>query len=60
MEATTDAWSPFLVEMCDGRRTVLECFDKLKAEGVLPASCDPKEFAGAVAVLVSGGFMFLE
>jgi hypothetical protein len=32
----------------------------LKQQGVLPETGDPKEFALAVASLVSGGFIFLD
>jgi methylase of polypeptide subunit release factors len=60
MEAATDAWAPFLIAMCDGQQTVRDYFEELKSQQVFPASADPGEFARAVAVLVSGGFMFLE
>lgn len=60
MEARTDGWSPFLVAICDGTKTLREYFEDLKNREVFPPTADPAEFARAVAVLVSGGFIFLE
>jgi methylase of polypeptide subunit release factors len=60
MDATTDAWAPFLVGVCDGSRTLREHFEDLKSQGALPATAVADEFARAVAVLVSGGFILLE
>jgi SAM-dependent methyltransferase len=60
MEARTDAWSAFLVAICDGTKTLREYFHELKDRQVFPPTADPAEFARAVAVLVSGGFIFLE
>jgi hypothetical protein len=60
MDARTDAWAPFLVGMCDGTKTLHEYFQCLKDQQVFPEQADPAEFARAVAVLVSGGFIFLE
>ena len=60
MEARTDAWSPFLVAMCDGTKTLRELFEELKQREIFPETADVAEFAHAVGVLVSGGFIFLE
>jgi methylase of polypeptide subunit release factors len=60
MEARTDAWSPFLVAMCDGTKTLRELFAELKEREIFPETADIGEFAQAVGALVSGGFIFLE
>jgi methylase of polypeptide subunit release factors len=60
MDATTDAWAPFLVGMCDGSKTLRQHFEDLKAQEALPATARPDEFARAVSVLISGGFILLE
>ncbi len=57
MEARTDEWAAFLVSMCDGQHTVAEYFEQLKEQGALPAEGRADEFAQAVAVLISGGFL---
>jgi methylase of polypeptide subunit release factors len=60
MEARTDAWAPFLVAMCDGTKMLRELFEELKEREIFPETADAAEFAQAVGVLVSGGFIFLE
>jgi hypothetical protein len=60
MEARTDAWTPFLVAMCDGTKMLRELFEELKEREIFPETADAAEFAQAVGVLVSGGFIFLE
>lgn len=60
MEAKTDPWAPFLMPLCDGTKTGRELLVELKQDGALPQEATEAEFARAVAVLVSGGFLFLE
>jgi carbamoyltransferase len=57
MEARTDPWAPYLIALCDGKRTVLEHLDDLKQAGAIAPDAPPTEFARAVAVLISGGFL---
>jgi len=57
MDAKTDPWAPYLMAQCDGKKTTAEYFEDLKAQEVIPADAAPEEFARAVAVLVSGGFL---
>ena len=48
----------------DGRlrdqKNARELFQQLKQEGVLPEAAPDEEFARAIAILASGGFLFLE
>jgi hypothetical protein len=60
MEAKTDPWAPFLMALCDGKRTARELLVDLKQEGAIPNDATEEEFARAISVLVSGGFLFLE
>jgi len=60
MEARTDPWAPFLMAQCDGSKTVAEYFEDLKTQEAVPADAPPEEFARALAVLVSGGFLLVE
>ena len=60
MEARTDPWAPHLMAACDGTRNARELFAELKKEGVLPEAAPDEEFARAIAILASGGFLFLE
>ncbi|MBC8167121.1 MAG: methyltransferase [Bryobacteraceae bacterium] len=60
MEARTDPWAPYLMAQCDGTKTVVECFENLKTQEAIPSGADATEFARALAVLVSGGFLQLE
>lgn len=60
MEARTDPWAPHLIATCDGKMNALEIFAELKAAGVLPETAPDEEFARAIAILVSGGFIFLD
>lgn len=60
MEARTDPWAPYLMAHCDGSQTVAECFELLKDREAIPAEAPPAEFARALAVLISGGFLLLE
>jgi hypothetical protein len=57
MEARTDPWAPYLIALCDGNRTVAEYLDDLKQAGAVAPDAPPEEFARAVAVLISGGFL---
>lgn len=59
MEARSDPWIPYLMNFCNGEITVAEHFDRLKTEGVVP-DAPPEEFARAVSMLVSGGFLRVE
>jgi len=59
MEAKTDQWAPYLISQCDGSKTVAEHFQELMAQDVLPEGTEPREFARALSVLVSGGFLHL-
>ena len=60
MEARTDPWAPYLMAACDSKKTAREFFTQLKQEGVLPEAAPDEEFARAIAILASGGFLFLE
>ena len=60
MEAHTDEWAAFLVSLCDGQSTLQQHFEELKSQGALPAEGRADEFARAVAVLISGGFIEVE
>ena len=60
MEARTDPWAPYLMAVCDGKKTARELFAELKEQNVLPQTGQDEEFARAVAILASGGFLFLE
>jgi SAM-dependent methyltransferase len=60
MEARTEPWAPHLLAYSDGSRTVAENLELLIQQGVLPEGLPPEEFARAVAVFVSGGFLRLE
>ena len=57
MEARTDPWAPHLMAACDGTRNARELFAELKKEGVLPEAAPDEEFARAIAILASGGFL---
>jgi SAM-dependent methyltransferase len=57
MEARTEPWATHLLAYSDGTRTVAETFGLLIQQGVLPESLPPEDFARAVAVFVSGGFL---
>jgi methylase of polypeptide subunit release factors len=60
MEARTDPWAPYLMAACNGTKTGRDLFAELKQEGVLPEAAPDEEFARAIAILASGGFLFLE
>lgn len=60
MEARTDPWAPYLLATCDGKRNGRELFSELKEAGVLPQGAPDAEFARAIAILASGGFLFLD
>jgi hypothetical protein len=55
-----DEWAPYLMAICDGSKTLHELFRELQQRKIFSAKADPVEFAQAVSVLVSGGFIFLE
>ena len=60
MEARTDPWAPYLMAACNGTKTGRDLFAELKEQGVLPEAAPDEEFARAIAILASGGFLFLE
>jgi carbamoyltransferase len=60
MEARTDPWAPHLMALCDGSKNARELFAELKTQGVLPEAAPDEEFARAIAILTSGGYLLLE
>jgi SAM-dependent methyltransferase len=60
MEARTDPWAPYLMATCDGQMDARQLFAELKAAEVLPEGAPDEEFARAIAILASGGFLLLE
>lgn len=60
MQANSDAWGAYLIAVCDGSQTVGELLKELQRQEVLPSGADPLEFAQAVSILISGGFLQLE
>jgi hypothetical protein len=60
MEARTDPWAPYLMAICDGTRTLGQYLEELKQAQAVAPDAPPEEFARAVAVLVSGGFLSVE
>jgi methylase of polypeptide subunit release factors len=60
MEARTDAWVPYLLGIADGSRSLSEYMRELQQAEAIGPDAPPDEFARAVAVLVSGGFLSLE
>jgi hypothetical protein len=60
MEARTDPWAPYLMATCDGTMDGRQLFAELKKAEVLPQAAPDEEFARAIAILTSGGFLFLE
>ena len=60
MEARTDPWAPYLLATCNGTMNGRELFAELKEAGVLPQAAPDEEFARAIAILASGGFLFLD
>jgi hypothetical protein len=59
METEADPWMTLLLPKCDGKKTGLQIFEEFKQEDVFAADTPPADFARAVAVLVSGGFIYL-
>lgn len=59
MECGTEPWIAHLISKCDGRKTGLEHFRDMIDAGVVYAETPPEEFAEALMVLVSGGFVKL-
>jgi len=59
MDSRTDPWAPYLMAQCDGSKTTAEYFEDLKAQEVIPSDAAPEEFARALAVLISGGFLLI-
>jgi hypothetical protein len=46
--------------LCDGSKNARELFAELKRHGVLPEAAPDEEFARAIAILASGGYLLLE
>jgi methylase of polypeptide subunit release factors len=59
MEARADPWIPYMMNYCDGTKTVADYFEQMKTDGIVP-DAPADEFARAIAVLVSGGFLQVE
>ena len=57
VEARVESWAVHAMMYCDGQHTVREVFDILVAEEVFPPQADAREFARALGVLASGGFL---
>jgi SAM-dependent methyltransferase len=60
MEARTEPWAAHLLAFSDGTRTVRENLELMLQQEILPQGVPPEEFAQAVSVLISGGFLRLE
>lgn len=60
MEARIDPWVPHLLAFSDGTRTVRENLTLMIQQEILPEGVPQNEFAQAVSVLVSGGFLQVE
>jgi SAM-dependent methyltransferase len=59
MECTTQSWIAYLLSRCDGKRTGLDHLEHLKSEGIVQPDTPAQEFAQALIILVSGGFLCL-
>jgi methylase of polypeptide subunit release factors len=59
MEVRAGAWAAYLLAAADGERTGAQILEALKADGVLAAEVAPADFAGTLAMMVSGGFLAL-
>ncbi|HUS06623.1 MAG TPA: hypothetical protein VMZ52_10020, partial [Bryobacteraceae bacterium] len=57
METEIQPWLAHLVSRCDGVRTGLDHLRMLKQESVVHPDTAPEEFARALLLLVSGGFV---
>ncbi len=57
MEMKVSPWLPYLIARSDGKTTVAEIFETLKAEGILNPATPVADFAAVVASLVSAGFL---
>lgn len=60
MSCQAEPWAAHLLSQCDGTLTGRRHFERLKEEGVIPPQATEAEFAGAVAPLISGGFVEVE
>lgn len=58
--APCPAWLAMVVEACDGKRTVREVFEKLRAERALAPESTPEGLARDVREMISRGFLELE
>lgn len=58
-ECKCPGWITGLLLECDGRRTVVEVLNTLKAKGVVDPNTENEEFAQVVRVLVGSGFLKL-
>jgi methylase of polypeptide subunit release factors len=57
MELKTQPWVAYLLSKCDGLKTGLEHMNHLIEENVVHPDTGPEEFAEALTLLVSGGFI---
>jgi Methylase of polypeptide chain release factors len=57
METVVQPWFVYLLRRCDGVRTGLDHLRHLKEEGIVHPDTQPEEFAQALLLLVSGGFV---
>ena len=57
MEYMTEPWIPYLLSRCDGKRTGLDHLKHLEEQGIVKPGTAPQEFAQALLLLVSGGFL---
>lgn len=59
-ECKCPAWTAELVGQCDGRRTALELFETLAANGSISKDTRPGDFADILRVLIGSGFLEIE
>lgn len=57
VEAKCPPWTAAFLNRCDGRRTVRELLDWLKAEELVPADTSWRDFAALVRSLMAGAFL---
>jgi SAM-dependent methyltransferase len=57
MECRTQPWMAYLLSKCDGTKTGLDLLRDLIAEEIVYAGTEPNDFAEALTMLISGGFI---
>lgn len=60
MTCKAEPWAAQLIAQCDGRQTGRQHYRQFQQVGWIPAAATEEEFSGAVAPLVSGGFIEVE